>query len=69
MQYLFAEETAAVIQFHSEFEDQALEFLNQNNLQYQKCAVQSSNAKISIIHNDEIQFSDSVVNLEKVWRK
>ena len=67
MQYLFAEETGAVIQFHSDFEDKALEFLNQKNLQYQKCAVQSANAKISIIHDDEIQFSDSVVNLEKVW--
>ena len=67
MQYLFAEETGAVIQFHSDFEDQALEFLNQKNLNYQKCAVQSSNAKILIIHGGEIQFSDSVVNLEKVW--
>ena len=67
MQYLFAEETGAVIQFHSDFEDQALEFLNQKNLHYQKCAVQSYNAKISIIHGGEIQFSDSVVNLEKVW--
>ena len=23
--------------------------------------------KISVIHNDEIEFSDSVINLEKVW--
>ena len=40
IQYLFAEETGAVIQFHNEFEIDALEFLKQNNIQYRKCATQ-----------------------------
>jgi hypothetical protein len=30
IQYLFAEETGAIIQFHDEFEDQALDFLKTN---------------------------------------
>ena len=67
MQYLFAEETGVVIQFNNAFEDQALEFLNRENIKYRKCATQSKDAKISVTHNDEIKFSDSVINLEKVW--
>ena len=67
MQYLFAEETGAVIQFHNEFEDQALDFLKQININCQKCATQKSDAKISISLNGRVEFSDSVVNLEKVW--
>ena len=67
MQYLFAEETGAVIQFHNEFEDQALDFLKQININCQKCATQKSDEKISISFNGRVEFSDSVVNLEKVW--
>ena len=67
IQYLFAEETGAVIQFHNEFEDQALDFLKQININCQKCATQKSDAKISISLNGRVEFSDSVVNLEKVW--
>ena len=67
MQYLFAEETGAVIQFHNEFEDQALDFLKQVNIEFQKCATLRSDANISISLNDRVEFSDSVVNLEKIW--
>ncbi len=69
MQYLFAEETGAIIQFHNEFEDQALDFLKQTNIEYRKCATQKSDAHISISSNDKIEFSDSVVNLEKIWNE
>ena len=69
MQYLFAEEIGVVIQFNNAFEDQALEFLNRENIRYRKCATQSIDDKISVTHNDEIKFSDSVINLEKVWSK
>jgi phosphoribosylformylglycinamidine synthase len=69
MQYLFAEEAGAVIQFHNEFEDQAIDFLKQTNIEYRKCATQKSDAQISISLNDKIEFSDSVVNLEKVWNE
>ena len=69
MQYLFAEETGAIIQFHNEFEDQALDFLKQTNIEYRKCATQKSDAQISISSNDKIEFSDSVVNLEKIWNE
>ena len=69
MQYLFAEETGAIIQFHNEFEDQALDFLKQANIEYRKCATQKSDAQISISSNDKIEFSDSVVNLEKIWNE
>jgi phosphoribosylformylglycinamidine synthase len=67
IQYLFAEETGAIIQFHDEFEDQALDFLKQTNIQYRKCATQKSDAKISVSLNSRIEFSDSVANLEKIW--
>ncbi len=67
IQYLFAEETGAIIQFHDEFEDQALDFLKQTNIQYRKCATQKSDAKISVSLNSRIEFSDSVSNLEKIW--
>jgi len=69
MQYLFAEETGAIIQFHNEFEDQALDFLKQASIEYRKCATQKSDAQISISSNDKIEFSDSVVNLEKIWNE
>jgi len=69
MEYLFAEETGAIIQFHNEFEDQALDFLKQTNIEYRKCATQKSDAQISISSNDKIEFSDSVVNLEKIWNE
>ena len=69
MQYLFAEETGAIIQFHNEFEDQALDFLKQTSIEYRKCATQKSDAHISISSNDKIEFSDSVVNLEKIWNE
>ena len=69
MQYLFAEETGAVIQFHNEFEEQALDFLKQINIEYRKCATQKSDAKISISSNNQVEFSDSVINLEKVWNE
>ena len=69
MQYLFAEETGAIIQFHNEFEDQALDFLKQTSIEYRKCATQKSDAQISISSNDKIEFSDSVVNLEKIWNE
>ncbi|MDC0029611.1 phosphoribosylformylglycinamidine synthase [Pseudomonadota bacterium] len=68
-QYLFAEETGAVIQFHNEFEDQALDFLKQVNIEFQQCATLRSDAKISISLNDRLEFSDSVVNLEKIWNE
>jgi phosphoribosylformylglycinamidine synthase len=67
MQYLFAEETGAIIQFHNEFEEQALDFLKQKNIEYRKCATQKSDAQISISLNNKIKFTDSVINLEKVW--
>ena len=54
IQYLFAEETGAIIQFHNEFEDQALDFLKQTNIQYRKCATQKSDAKISVSLNTKI---------------
>ena len=69
LQYLFAEETGVVVQFNNAFENQALEFLQQKNLQHRKCASQRSDALISISLNNEIKFSDSVVNLEKVWNE
>ena len=69
MQYLFAEETGAVIQFHNEFQDQALDFLKQVNIEFQKCATLRSDAKISISLNNTLEFSDSVVNLEKIWNE
>ena len=58
-----------VVQFNNAFENQALEFLQQKNLQHRKCASQRSDALISISLNNEIKFSDSVVNLEKVWNE
>ena len=67
MQYLFAEETGAIIQFHNEFEEQALDFLKQTNIEYRKCATQKSDEQISISLNNKIKFTDSVINLEKVW--
>ena len=69
VQYLFAEETGAVIQFHNEFEDQALDFLKQVNIEFQKCATLSSDAKISISSKERLEFSDSVINLEKIWNE
>ena len=68
-QYLFAEETGAVIQFHNEFEYQALDFLKQVHIEFQQCATLRSDAKISISLNDRLEFSDSVVNLEKIWNE
>ena len=67
IQYLFAEETGVVIQFQSEFEIDALEFLKQNNIQYRKCATHRSDAQVVISSNHNIEFSQSVVNLEKIW--
>ena len=69
MQYLFSEETGAVVQLHNEFKDQALDFLKQIDIDYQKCATLRSDAQISISSSDRIEFSDSVVNLEKVWNE
>ncbi len=69
MQYLFSEETGAVVQLHNEFKDQALDFLNQIDIDYQKCATLRSDAQIVISSSDRIEFSDSVVNLEKVWNE
>ena len=69
IQYLFAEETGAVIQFHHEFENQALEFLRQKNIEYRKCAALRSDAKLSISSSEKVKFSDSVVNLEKIWNE
>ena len=65
--YLFAEETGAVVQFHDEFEQEALHFLNQKNIEIRKCGVQQSDASISVSLDKNIQFFDSVVNLEKIW--
>ena len=69
MQYLFSEETGAVVQLHNEFKDQALDFLKQIDIDYQKCATLRSDAQISISSSDRIEFSDSVVNLEKIWNE
>ena len=65
--YLFAEETGAVVQFHDEFEQEALHFLNQKNIEIRKCGVQQSDARISVSLDKNIEFFDSVVNLEKIW--
>ena len=65
--YLFAEETGAVVQFHDEFEQEALHFLNQKNIEIRKCGVQQSDASISVSLDKNIEFFDSVVNLEKIW--
>ena len=69
MQYLFSEETGAVVQLHNEFKDQALDFLKQIDIDYQKCATLRSDAQIAISSSDRIEFSDSVVNLEKIWNE
>ena len=65
--YLFAEEIGVVIQFHNEFEDEALKFLNQKNIEYRKCAAQRFDSQISISINGQVEFAESVVNLEKIW--
>ena len=65
--YLFAEETGAVVQFHSKYEQEALHYLNQKNIENRKCGVQQSDASISLSLNNNIEFFDSVVNLEKIW--
>ena len=44
MQYLFAEETGAVVQLHNEFEDQALDFLKQIDIDI-KSVQQSKDAQ------------------------
>ena len=57
---MFSEETGAVIQFHSDFEGQALEYLKQNNIAHQKCATQTLDSSITITKNDDVKFQQSV---------
>ena len=64
---MFSEETGAVIQFHSDFEGQALKYLKQNNIAHQKCATQTLDSSITIIKNDDVKFQQSVSALEQTW--
>jgi len=66
-QYLFAEEVGTVVQLHNEFEDEALKFLTEKNIEYRKCASQTSDSQISISLNGQVEFGESVVSLEKTW--
>ncbi len=68
-QYLFAEEVGVVIQLHRDFENEALEFLTKKNIEYQKCATQSSDPQVSISLNGKVEFAESVVSLEKIWNE
>ena len=70
LQYLFAEETGVVVQFHNAFEESSFRVSSdKKTFEHRKCASQRSDALISISLNNEIKFSDSVVNLEKVWNE
>ena len=64
---MFSEETGVVIQFHSDFEGQALEYLKQNNIAHQKCATQTLDSDITIVKNDDVKFQQSVSALEQTW--
>jgi len=66
-QDIFSEETGAAIQFHSDFEGQALEYLQQNNIAHRKCATQTLEPHITIVKNNDIKFQQSVIALEKIW--
>ena len=66
-QDLFSEETGVVIQLHSDFEEQALEYFKQNNIMHKKCATQTQDSAISILKNDEVKFQQSVTALEQTW--
>ncbi|MDP0595950.1 MAG: phosphoribosylformylglycinamidine synthase subunit PurQ, partial [SAR86 cluster bacterium] len=64
---MFSEETGVVIQFHSDFEGQALEYFKQNNIVHRKCATQMLDSDITIIKNDDVKFQQSVSTLEQTW--
>ena len=66
-QYLFAEEIGVVIQFNNKFEGEALKFLTERNIEYCKCASQTSDSQISISLNGQVEFTESLVSLEKIW--
>jgi phosphoribosylformylglycinamidine synthase len=66
-QNLFSEEAGVVIQLNDDFENQALALFSKENINARKCAIQTTDAQITVLVNDKIKFHESVVSLEKIW--
>lgn len=64
---LFSEECGLVIQVLAEREDEILEYIKANNIQFTHCGTQNSSLSISVIQDGKAIFKDSIISLEKIW--
>ncbi len=64
---LFSEECGLVIQVLAEREDEILEHIKANNIQFTHCGTQNSSLSISVIQDGKVIFKDSIISLEKIW--